>query len=204
VVAEELGSSLRERRRRRPGPRAASSGSQLDRCEGAGRGRSVLAFCSVQQSNHCAREEFLYDRKAGPAGDLRPPAASLFGPAGSASACCGRDGPARRYRPPARQRPTAAGDREQRHLRHPRRAAGRPARPRRLDCLGPGRLRGIGPLDRGGPQVVEVPQEAVGFELLARWRAWGAVQPCHRRWSRSAKGVLNPHSGVVLSVVEVL
>jgi single-strand DNA-binding protein len=38
VVAEELGPSLRGRRRRRPGPRAAPSTSQLDRrCGGAGR-----------------------------------------------------------------------------------------------------------------------------------------------------------------------
>jgi hypothetical protein len=28
---------------------------------------------SVQQGNHCAREEFLYELKAGPAGGLRPP-----------------------------------------------------------------------------------------------------------------------------------
>jgi hypothetical protein len=33
----------------------------------------MLAFRSVQQSNHCAREEFLYELKAGPAGGLRPP-----------------------------------------------------------------------------------------------------------------------------------
>jgi hypothetical protein len=31
------------------------------------------AFRSVQQSNHCAREEVLYELKAGPAGGLRPP-----------------------------------------------------------------------------------------------------------------------------------
>jgi hypothetical protein len=41
-------------------------GSQLDqRCDGAGRGRSMLAIRSVQQSNHCAREDFLYELKAG-------------------------------------------------------------------------------------------------------------------------------------------
>jgi hypothetical protein len=28
----------------------------------------MLAFGTVQQSNHCAREEFLYELKAGPAG----------------------------------------------------------------------------------------------------------------------------------------
>jgi hypothetical protein len=28
---------------------------------------------SVQQGNHCAREDFLYELKAGPAGGLRPP-----------------------------------------------------------------------------------------------------------------------------------
>jgi hypothetical protein len=28
----------------------------------------MLAFRSVQQGNHCAREEFLYELKAGPAG----------------------------------------------------------------------------------------------------------------------------------------
>jgi hypothetical protein len=28
----------------------------------------MLAIRSVQQSNHCAREEFLYELKAGPAG----------------------------------------------------------------------------------------------------------------------------------------
>ena len=33
----------------------------------------MLAFRTVQQSNHCAREEFLYELKAGPAGGLRPP-----------------------------------------------------------------------------------------------------------------------------------
>ena len=33
----------------------------------------MLAFRSVQQSDHCAREEFLYELKAGPAGGLRPP-----------------------------------------------------------------------------------------------------------------------------------
>jgi hypothetical protein len=46
----------------------------LDRCDGAKRGRSMLAFGTVQQSNHCAREEFLYELKAGPAGGrLRRP-----------------------------------------------------------------------------------------------------------------------------------
>jgi hypothetical protein len=35
----------------------------------------MLAFRSVQQSNHCAREDFLYELKAGPAGGRlrRPP-----------------------------------------------------------------------------------------------------------------------------------
>jgi hypothetical protein len=33
----------------------------------------MLAFRTVQQSNHCAREDFLYILKAGPAGGLRPP-----------------------------------------------------------------------------------------------------------------------------------
>jgi hypothetical protein len=34
----------------------------------------MLAFRSVQQGNHCAREEFLYELKAGPAGGrLRRP-----------------------------------------------------------------------------------------------------------------------------------
>ena len=37
----------------------------------------MLAFRSVQQSNHCVREEFLYELKAGPAGGRlrRPPSA---------------------------------------------------------------------------------------------------------------------------------
>ena len=40
----------------------------------AGRGRSMLASHSVQQGNHCVREEFLYELKAGPAGGrLRRP-----------------------------------------------------------------------------------------------------------------------------------
>jgi hypothetical protein len=34
----------------------------------------MLAFRTVQQSNHCAREDFLYELKAGPAdGRLRRP-----------------------------------------------------------------------------------------------------------------------------------
>jgi hypothetical protein len=37
----------------------------------------MLAFRSVQQSNHCAREEFLYELKAGPAGGrLRRPSSA--------------------------------------------------------------------------------------------------------------------------------
>jgi hypothetical protein len=51
-----LGRACGGRRRPRPGPRAASS--QLDPCDGAGRGRSMLAFRTVQQSNRCAREDF--------------------------------------------------------------------------------------------------------------------------------------------------
>jgi hypothetical protein len=37
----------------------------------------MLALGTVQQSNHCAREEFLYELKAGPAGGRlrRPPSA---------------------------------------------------------------------------------------------------------------------------------
>jgi hypothetical protein len=31
-------------------------------------GRSMLAFRSVQQGNHCVRDDFLYELKAGPAG----------------------------------------------------------------------------------------------------------------------------------------
>jgi hypothetical protein len=33
----------------------------------------MLAVQTVQQSNHCVCEEFLYELKAGPAGGLRPP-----------------------------------------------------------------------------------------------------------------------------------
>jgi hypothetical protein len=53
-------------------------GNQLDqRCDGAGRGRSMLAIRPVQQSNHCAREDFLYELKAGPAGGrLRRPSSA--------------------------------------------------------------------------------------------------------------------------------
>jgi hypothetical protein len=37
----------------------------------------MLAFRFVQQSNHCAREEFLYELKAGPAGGrLRRPSSA--------------------------------------------------------------------------------------------------------------------------------
>jgi hypothetical protein len=40
-------------------------------------GRSMLAFRTVQQSNHCAREQFLYELKAGPAGGrLRRPSSA--------------------------------------------------------------------------------------------------------------------------------
>jgi hypothetical protein len=53
----------------------------LERCDGAERGRSMLAFGTVQQSNHCAREEFLYELKAGPAGGrLRRPPSARQGP----------------------------------------------------------------------------------------------------------------------------
>jgi hypothetical protein len=49
----------------------------LERWDGAERGRSMLAFRTVQQSNHCAREEFLYILKAGPAGGrLRRPSSA--------------------------------------------------------------------------------------------------------------------------------
>jgi hypothetical protein len=37
----------------------------------------MLTFRSVQQGNHCAREEFLYELKAGPAGGrLRRPSSA--------------------------------------------------------------------------------------------------------------------------------
>jgi hypothetical protein len=37
----------------------------------------MLAFRSVQQGNHCAREKFLYELKAGPAGGrLRRPSSA--------------------------------------------------------------------------------------------------------------------------------
>jgi hypothetical protein len=37
----------------------------------------MLAFRTVQQSNHCAREDFLYELKAGPAGGrLRRPSSA--------------------------------------------------------------------------------------------------------------------------------
>jgi hypothetical protein len=39
----------------------------------------MLAFRTVQQSNHRAREEFLYELKAGPAGGLRPPSTATTG-----------------------------------------------------------------------------------------------------------------------------
>jgi hypothetical protein len=43
----------------------------------------MLAFRSVQQSNHCAREEFLYELKAGPAGGrLRRPSSRRQRPDG--------------------------------------------------------------------------------------------------------------------------
>jgi hypothetical protein len=41
----------------------------------------MLAFRSAQQSNHCAREEFLYELKAGPAvGRLRRPSSARQAP----------------------------------------------------------------------------------------------------------------------------
>jgi hypothetical protein len=52
-----------------PGPVASSTSDATVRDAGG-----MLAFRSVQQSNHCAREEFLYELKAGPAdGRLRRP-----------------------------------------------------------------------------------------------------------------------------------
>jgi hypothetical protein len=39
---------------------------------------SMLAFRSVQQGNHCTREDFLYELKTGPAGGLRPPSAGSY------------------------------------------------------------------------------------------------------------------------------
>ena len=51
-----------------PGPVASSTS---DATSGT-RASSMLAFRSVQQANHCAREEVLYELKAGPAGGLRP------------------------------------------------------------------------------------------------------------------------------------
>ncbi|MDP9145072.1 MAG: hypothetical protein M3N43_10330 [Actinomycetota bacterium] len=77
VLAEELGPSLRWATGRRPGRRGARTSSQLDqRCDGRDAG-SMLAFRSVQQGNHCVREEFLYELKAGPAGGrLRRPSSA--------------------------------------------------------------------------------------------------------------------------------
>jgi hypothetical protein len=54
------------RRRRRPGRRGARTGSQLDqRCDGAGPGRSMLAFRSVVAVLLRAPGDFLYTLKAG-------------------------------------------------------------------------------------------------------------------------------------------
>jgi hypothetical protein len=37
----------------------------------------MLAFRTIQQSNHCARDDFLYELKAGPAGGrLRRPSSA--------------------------------------------------------------------------------------------------------------------------------
>jgi hypothetical protein len=47
-----------------PGPVASSTS---DATSGT-RASSMLAFRSVQQGNHCAREKFLYELKTGPAG----------------------------------------------------------------------------------------------------------------------------------------
>src|ERR671938_29812 len=54
----------------------------------------MLSFVSVHQGGHCAREEFLYELKAGPAGGLRPPS----GPA------------ATRRSPGSRSHPTDQGE----------------------------------------------------------------------------------------------
>jgi energy-coupling factor transporter ATP-binding protein EcfA2 len=52
-----------------PEPVASSTGNATSE-----RKRGTLASRSVQQSNHCVREEFLYELKAGPAGGrLRRP-----------------------------------------------------------------------------------------------------------------------------------
>jgi hypothetical protein len=40
--------------------------SSTRQCDGAGCGRSMLAFRYFQQSNHCARDDFLYDLKRRP------------------------------------------------------------------------------------------------------------------------------------------
>jgi hypothetical protein len=44
-----------------PGPVASSTSDAMS----GTRASSMLAFRSVQQGNHCAREEFLYELKAG-------------------------------------------------------------------------------------------------------------------------------------------
>ena len=55
-----------------PEPVASSTSDATVRDAGG-----MLAFRSVQQSNHCAREDFLYELKAGPAGGrLRRPSSA--------------------------------------------------------------------------------------------------------------------------------
>jgi hypothetical protein len=73
VEAYELGPSLRW------ATATTSQDQQPDQpaMRRARRGRSMLAFRTVQQSNHCAREDFLYELKAGPAGGrLRRPSSA--------------------------------------------------------------------------------------------------------------------------------
>jgi hypothetical protein len=63
-----LGRACDGRRRRPPGRHAAPSGSRLDRCDGAGLRRSMLAFRSVQQSNHCVVCQVMVDGCVPPVG----------------------------------------------------------------------------------------------------------------------------------------
>jgi single stranded DNA-binding protein len=66
VGPRSLGRACDGRRRRPPGRHAAPSGSRLDRCDGAGPRRSMLAFRTVQQSDHCVVRQVMLDRCVSP------------------------------------------------------------------------------------------------------------------------------------------
>jgi hypothetical protein len=72
-VEPALGDDDHDQNHEEPGAVASSTSEATS----GTRVSSMLAFRSVQQGNHCAREEFLYELKAGPAGGrLRQPSSA--------------------------------------------------------------------------------------------------------------------------------